>query len=77
MPSEDVTQIREILELGALRLAYDKNTPEQIARLEKICEADLKFHETLMECSGNGKLLQTYNNSQGRGTARNIVLLRR
>jgi DNA-binding FadR family transcriptional regulator len=27
------------------------------------CEADLKFHETLMECSGNEKLLRTYTNS--------------
>jgi DNA-binding FadR family transcriptional regulator len=26
-------------------------------------EADLKFHETLMECSGNSKLIQTYNNN--------------
>lgn len=76
---EDITQIRElreILELGALGLACEKITKDQIARLEKICEsftsmveqgffaganeADLKFHETIMECSGNSKLLQTY-----------------
>lgn len=76
---EDITQIRElreILELGAIRLACEKITKEQVAKLEKICEAftsmieqgfyagaseaDLKFHETLMECSGNKKLLQTY-----------------
>lgn len=82
LTSEDITQIRElreILELGALRLAHEKITREQVGRLEKICkdftsmveqgyyagacEADLKFHETLMECSGNGKLLQTYMNS--------------
>lgn len=79
---EDVVQIRElreILELGAIRLACEKINKEQILRLEKICndftamveqgyfagacEADLKFHETLMECSGNEKLLQTYINS--------------
>ena len=82
LTSADVTEIRElreILELGALRLLHEKNTQEHIGRLEKICkdftamveqgyyagacEADLKFHETLMECSGNDKLLQTYNNS--------------
>ncbi len=79
---EDIVQIRElreVLEVGALRLAYQKITKEQIARLEKICndftamveqgyysgacEADLKFHETLMESSGNEKLLYTYLNS--------------
>lgn len=82
LTSEDATQIRElreILELGALRLAHQKISKEQIGRLEKICkdftamveqgyyagacEADLKFHETLMECSGNDKLLHTYINS--------------
>ena len=82
LTADDVTEIRElreILELGALRLVHQKNIPSQIGRLEKICndfsamveqgyyagacEADLKFHETLMECSGNEKLLQTYNNS--------------
>jgi DNA-binding GntR family transcriptional regulator len=82
LSSEDVVQIRElreILELGALRLAFEKISKEQINKLDKICkdftamveqgyyagacEADLKFHETLMECSGNDKLLQTYINS--------------
>ena len=82
LTAEDIVQVRElreILELGALRLAYDKMTKEQIGRLEKICkdftamvdqgyfagacEADLKFHETLMEYAGNEKLLQTYINS--------------
>ncbi|HEY4655921.1 MAG TPA: GntR family transcriptional regulator [Cyclobacteriaceae bacterium] len=74
-----IRELREILELGALRLAHEKITRDQIARLEKICkdftsmveqgyyagacEADLKFHETLMECSGNEKLLRTYTNS--------------
>ena len=82
LTAEDIGQIRElreILELGALRLAHEKITREQVGRLEKICkdftsmveqgyyagacEADLKFHETLMECSGNNKLVQTYINS--------------
>ncbi len=41
MTETDVHQIRElreILELGALRLAYKKITKEQIATLEKICD---------------------------------------
>ena len=82
LSSDDVVQIRElreILELGALRLAFEKISKDQINKLDKICkdftamveqgyyagacEADLKFHETLMECSGNEKLLQTYINS--------------
>ena len=79
---EEVVQIRElreVLELGAIRLACVKINKEQIQRLEKICEdfssmveqgyfagaceADLKFHETLMECAGNEKLVHTYINS--------------
>jgi DNA-binding GntR family transcriptional regulator len=82
LSSSDIVQIRElreVLELGAVRLAYSKITKEQIARLEKICndftsmveqgyfagacEADLKFHETIMECSGNEKLFNVYMNS--------------
>jgi len=82
LTAEDIVQIRElreILEIGALRLACEKITKEQIARLEKICkdfstmveqgyyagacEADLRFHETLIECTGNEKLLRTYTNS--------------
>ena len=82
MTPEDVAQIRElreVLEIGALRLACGKITKEQLARLEKICEdfstmvgqgyyagaceADLRFHETLMESAGNEKLLRAYTNS--------------
>ncbi|HEY5744919.1 MAG TPA: GntR family transcriptional regulator [Chryseolinea sp.] len=74
-----IRELREILEIGALRLAHEKITKDQVARLEKICkdftamveqgyfagacEADLKFHETLMEFSGNEKLFQLYINS--------------
>ncbi|MEP7374675.1 MAG: GntR family transcriptional regulator [Chitinophagaceae bacterium] len=79
MTASDILQIRElreILELGALRMAYKKITKEQIASLEKICddftrmskegyfsgacEADIKFHETLIESSGNTKLMEAY-----------------
>lgn len=76
---EQIRELREVLELGALRLAVNKITKEQIAKLEEICddfssmighgyyagacEADLKFHETLMECAGNDKLVHVYMNS--------------
>lgn len=71
-----IRELREILELGALRLAHKKITRDQIAALERICddftnmvkqgyfsgacEADIKFHETLMNCSGNDKLIESY-----------------
>jgi len=77
--AEDIRQIRklrEILEVGALRLAFKILTPVHITRLQKICddfssmveqgyysgaaEADIKFHETLIEFSGNEKLQQAY-----------------
>lgn len=79
MTTEDVKlirELREILELGAIRLAHQKITPAQITQLEKICEdftmmvnqgyysgaceADVKFHETLMKCAGNDKLMHIY-----------------
>lgn len=79
MNAEDIHQIRElreVLELGALKLAIGKVTGEQISQLEKICdefrtmadqgyfsgacEADVKFHETLIKCAANEKLLAVY-----------------
>ncbi len=75
----EIRELREVLELGAVRLAYKKLGKEQIETLEKICddfttmvkkqyfngalEADMKFHETLVEYSGNEKLLQVYRSS--------------
>jgi DNA-binding GntR family transcriptional regulator len=83
MTEKDVRQIRElreILELGALRLAIKKAGKNEIEKLEKICddfanmvnsgyyngamEADIKFHETIIECSGNEKLLEAYHVSR-------------
>ncbi len=76
---EDIHQLRklrEILEIGALRLAYEKLNNTKITRLQKICEdfsamvsqgyysgaveADVKFHETLVDLSGNEKLKEVY-----------------
>ena len=75
----EVRELREVLELGAMQLAYNKMNAGQFERLEKICddymtmvkkgyfngalEADMKFHETLVEYSGNNKLLQVYRSS--------------
>ncbi|ADB36681.1 MULTISPECIES: GntR family transcriptional regulator [Spirosoma] len=72
----EIREIREILELGALRLAIQKIDEQQLGRLEEICndftsmvergylsgalEADVKFHETLIDCAGNSKLLDIY-----------------
>ncbi len=79
MTPEDVRQIRElreVLELAAVRLAAGRITEAQLARLDDICrdfsslvqkgyvagacEADIKFHETLLAASGNRRLLQAY-----------------
>ncbi|GAB4020088.1 GntR family transcriptional regulator [Spirosoma sp. KCTC 42546] len=72
----EIREIRELLELGALRLAIQKIDDQQIAKLEEICndfssmvergylsgalEADVKFHETLIDCAGNSKLMDIY-----------------
>ncbi len=75
----EIRELREVMELGAIRLAFKKMRKEQYAKLEKICddftamvkkgyyngalEADIKFHETLVEYSGNSKLRQVYRSS--------------
>ena len=79
MSAEDVRQIRElreILELGAIRLAIQKMDEKGIQKLEEICndftsmvergyfggacEADVKFHETLIDFAQNDKLKDIY-----------------
>jgi len=76
---KEIRELREILELGAIRLAFDKIEKQTIEELEKICddftsmvkggyfggalEADVKFHETLIIAAKNDKLLHAYKNS--------------
>lgn len=76
---KEIRELREILELGALRLAFQKIDQVQIQRLEEICddfssmvhggyfggacEADVKFHETLIDVSSNEKLKILYRTS--------------
>jgi len=72
----EIRELREVLELGALQLACDKLEENDLQELEKICddfsnmvrngyfggacEADVKFHETLINTSRNQKLKNIY-----------------
>lgn len=74
-----IHELREILELGALKLVMQKITSEQLTELEDICndftamvergyfggacEADVKFHETIINIADNEKLKSAYQNS--------------
>jgi len=79
MKCEDVVHIRElreILELAAVKLAIDRITEMQLVELANLCqdfstmvekgyilgacEADIKFHETLVSFAGNPRLLTLY-----------------
>jgi DNA-binding GntR family transcriptional regulator len=71
-----IREIREILELAALRLAIERITEDQLDQLTSICddfstmaeksymsgacEADMRFHEKLVESSGNKRLSTAY-----------------
>src|SRR6185295_1835597 len=71
-----IKELREILETAALLLACERATPKQLAHLEELCddfanfakkgyvtgafEADLRFHNVLMEASGNPRLHEFY-----------------
>lgn len=73
---KEIRELREILELGALRLGFQKMQNKMIDELESIsddftsmvkgryfggaCEADVRFHETLIDCAGNKKLKEIY-----------------
>jgi DNA-binding GntR family transcriptional regulator len=79
MTAEDVYQIRElreVLELAAIRIGIERVKSENIEELRRICddfsslagkgyiagacEADIKFHEKLVFLSGNKRLLKAY-----------------
>ena len=73
---EETRELRQVLEVGALELAAQKMTKEDFKLLDKICddftsmtsqgyfagacEADIKFHEALINCSRNVKLISVY-----------------
>src|SRR5690606_26825446 len=72
----EIRQLREMLERGALRLAIHNATHADVKDLEQICddfslmvkngyfagacEADVRFHETLINIARNHKLKQVY-----------------
>jgi len=74
-----IQEVHEILELAALRLAIERITEDQLDQLTSICddfstmaekgyvsgacEADIKFHEKLVESSGNTRLSIAYHRS--------------
>lgn len=76
---KDIRELRELLEVGALKILFNKNNKQTIKELELICEdftsmvekgyyggaceADVKFHEKIIEATGNERLLQIYHNS--------------
>lgn len=72
----EIREVREILETAALKLAAAKITAAQLKEMETACddfaymvqkgyastacEADRRFHELLMEASGNSRLVRAY-----------------
>jgi DNA-binding GntR family transcriptional regulator len=73
---KEIRELREVLELGALRILLNKLSKEKIEELELICddftsmvqrgyydgacEADIKFHESLINFTENEKLKEIY-----------------
>jgi len=73
---KEIREIREILELGALKLLVKNVSKENLDKLYEICddftnmvqkgyfdgalEADVRFHETIIELSQNQKLKGLY-----------------
>lgn len=66
-------ELRHVIETGSLKLIYDKVTPEQSRELKELADAidyskstekniwaDKKFHELLIEITGNPLLIQIY-----------------
>lgn len=76
---KDIRELRELLEVGALKILFNKSNKQTVKELELICEdftsmvekgyyggaceADVKFHEKIIEATGNERLLQIYQNS--------------
>ncbi|RYC51793.1 GntR family transcriptional regulator [Flagellimonas olearia] len=76
---KEIRELRELIEVGALKILFNKKDQEVIKELELICddfssmvekgyyggacEADVRFHEKIIESTGNERLLHIYNNS--------------
>lgn len=76
---KDIRELRELLEVGALKILFAKKDKEVIRDLELICndfsemvskgyyggacEADVRFHERIIEGTENARLIAIYKNS--------------
>ena len=76
---KDIRELRELLEIGALKILFSKKSKELIEDLELICndfsdmdskgyyggacEADVRFHERIIEGTCNSRLIAIYKNS--------------
>jgi len=76
---KDIRELRELLEIGALKILFSKKSKELIQDLELICndfsemvgkgyyggacEADVRFHERIIEGTCNSRLISIYKNS--------------
>ncbi|GGH30251.1 GntR family transcriptional regulator [Sphingobacterium alkalisoli] len=76
---QDIRELRELLEVGALKILFEKKNLAVIAELELICddfsdmvakgyyggacEADVRFHEKIIESTENQRLIVIYKNS--------------
>jgi len=76
---KEIRELREVLEIGALKILFAKKDENLIKELELICddfsnmvskgyyggacEADVKFHERMIEGTGNSRLILMYKNS--------------
>ncbi|MGX5689476.1 GntR family transcriptional regulator [Arcticibacter tournemirensis] len=76
---KEIRELREILEIGALKILFARKNKEIVTELELICddfsdmvakgyyggacEADVKFHEKMIEGTGNSRLISMYKNS--------------
>jgi len=76
---KDIRELRELLEIGALKILFSKKNKQLIEDLELICndfsemvskgyyggacEADVRFHERIIEGTCNSRLISIYKNS--------------
>ncbi len=76
---KDIRELRELLEVGALKMLFAKKDKALIKDLELICndfsemvskgyyggacEADVRFHERIIQGTGNSRLVSIYQNS--------------
>ena len=80
----DISQLREVLETGAMRIALQRNRDALLSELGNVLDlsaatlgrdilgyqaCDTMFHDTLVRFSGNSELVDTYSRISGRAQA--------